>query len=86
MTTTTFARDAGWRMPREAANSETASPADLERRCARLHGELAELEGVVSAAVLTAAVFRMRDEAGLITALRQLAEAVAGLERRREAG
>ncbi|MGF1476425.1 MAG: hypothetical protein ACFB6S_12750 [Geminicoccaceae bacterium] len=37
-------------------------------------------EGVVSAAVLTATAFRLRDERGLIAALRQLVAAVDRLE------
>lgn len=40
---------------------------------------------VVSAAVLVAAAFRLRDEAGLIATLRLLTEAVTAMEARQEA-
>ncbi len=52
----------------------------------RLREELRELEPVVSAATLVSVAFRMRDESGLVAALRSLAQAVEELERaRREA-
>lgn len=52
----------------------------------RLREELRELEPVVSAATLVSVAFRMRDESGLVTALRSLAQAIEELERaRREA-
>ena len=38
-------------------------------------------DSIVTAAVLTSAAFRMRDEGGLMVALRQLTNAVADLER-----
>jgi hypothetical protein len=38
-------------------------------------------DAVVGAAVLVSAAFRMRDEASLVTALRELATAVAAMER-----
>jgi hypothetical protein len=52
-----------------------------ERQPAR--GTLASplTDAVVGAAVLVSAAFRMRDEASLVTALRELATAVAAMER-----
>lgn len=43
------------------------------------------VEAIVSGAVMVTSAFRMRDEAGLIAALRALASAVLGLERAAEA-
>ncbi len=43
------------------------------------------IEAVISGAVMVTSAFRMRDEDGLITALRALASAVLGLERAAEA-
>lgn len=40
-----------------------------------------ELQSVISAAVLVVAAFRMRDEPGLITALRLLTQAVEQFQR-----
>ncbi|MDX6751005.1 hypothetical protein SH611_14375 [Geminicoccaceae bacterium 1502E] len=85
MTTTNLAFGIDWHLPCDVANSEVPGTEELLRTCTRLREELAELEGVVSAAVLAATVFRLRDEAGLIDAMRGLTEAVAGLERRRPA-
>ena len=42
-------------------------------------------EPVMSSAVLVATAFRLRDEAGLVSALRVLADAVAGWENRSDA-
>lgn len=47
--------------------------------------EAAELEPVVSAAVLVTVAFRLKDERGLVVALRSLATAVDALEHRRKA-
>jgi hypothetical protein len=44
--------------------------------------ELAEVEPIVSAALLVSSAFRMRDEAGLIATLRLLTSAVAAWETR----
>ncbi len=63
--------------------AEALDPAEL---CARLRTELAELEPVVSAAALAATAFRLRDEEGLVAALRVLTEALDELERRRPPG
>jgi hypothetical protein len=60
-----------------------ADPAGLPER---MREELRELEPVVSAATLVSVAFRMRDEGGLVAALRNLAQAIDELERvRREA-
>lgn len=61
-----------------------APPADPARLIARMREELRELEPVVTAATLATVAFRMRDEAGLVAALRALTAAVDELERRRE--
>jgi hypothetical protein len=58
-------------------------PADPARLVERMREELRELEPVVSAATLATVAFRMRDEAGLVAALRALTEAIDELERRR---
>jgi hypothetical protein len=39
------------------------------------------IEAVVSGAVMVSSAFRMRDEVGLVTALRELTRAVAQMER-----
>ena len=43
------------------------------------------IEAVVGGAVMVACAFRLRDEAGLVAALRVLTEAVAGMERAADA-
>lgn len=60
-----------------------AVPGDPARLVERMREELRELEPVVSAATLATVAFRMRDEAGLVSALRSLTEAIEELERRR---
>lgn len=60
-----------------------AVPSDPARLVERMREELRELEPVVSAATLATVAFRMRDEAGLVSALRSLTEAIEELERRR---
>lgn len=71
------ARDLDWQEEAEPA------PADPARLLERMREELRELEPVVSAATLASVAFRMRDEAGLVAALRALTEAVDELDRRR---
>lgn len=69
---------------RECDTSGTcAAGCDSRGLIARLREELVELEPVVSAATLATVAFRMRDEAGLVTTLRALTEAIEELERRR---
>jgi hypothetical protein len=70
-----------WQLAPANANQEEPSA-----HRAALEAELAALEPVVSAAVLVAAAFRLRDEAGLIDTLRLLTKAVRGLEERSTAG
>jgi hypothetical protein len=53
---------------------------DLGVLCERQQEEIAELEPVVTAAVLVTAAFRLKDERGLTAALRKLASAVDRLE------
>jgi hypothetical protein len=48
-----------------------------------LRGELDEVEPVISAAVLAVTAFRLRDESGLVSALRGLSEAVSAFEHAR---
>ncbi len=43
------------------------------------------VEAIVSGAVMVTSAFRMRDESGLVTALRELTRAVANMERAAEA-
>lgn len=63
------------------ADLDRGGPAtDLARRLAAREAELHEQEPVIGAAVLTVAAFRLRDEAGLIEALRGLARALADHE------
>lgn len=62
-----------------------ANASDLESLCLRLREEVSETEPVVTAAVLASCAFRMRDEEGLVEALRGLADAVDALERARPA-
>ena len=57
--------------------------ADLHEQNVALRAELDEVQPVISAAVLAATAFRLRDQHGLISALRLLARALAGLEERR---
>jgi hypothetical protein len=57
--------------------------ADLHERNTELRAELDEVQPVISAAVLAATAFRLRDQNGLISALRLLVRATQGLEARR---
>lgn len=54
-------------------------------RVSETAGSDAAIEAVVSGAVMVTSAFRMRDEAGLIAALRELTRAVVGMERAAEA-
>lgn len=58
-----------------------AGLAGLRDRVKDLEGELDVQGPVVTAALLTATAFRLRDEAGLVTALRELVGAVSSWER-----
>ena len=56
---------------------------DRAQQVHELRTELAELQPLVSAAVLTATAFRMRDHEALISALRLLVRCVRLVEERR---
>jgi hypothetical protein len=57
--------------------------ADLHEQNTALRAELDEVEPLISAAVLTATAFRLRDQHGLVSALRLLVRTTSGLETRR---
>jgi hypothetical protein len=60
--------------------------ADLHRETRALRSELDEVQPLISAAVLTATAFRLRDNDGLVSALRILVGATRSLEERRACG
>lgn len=66
----------------QAANTNVA---DLTVICTRLREEVADMEGVVSAALVVTTAFRLKDERGLVEALRALSESLAAFESRRGA-
>jgi hypothetical protein len=57
--------------------------ADLHRQTRALRSELDEVQPVISAAVLAATAFRLRDNDGLVSALRILVGATKTFEERR---
>jgi hypothetical protein len=57
--------------------------ADLHEQNVDLRAELHDVQPVISAAVLAATAFRLRDHRGLISALRLLVRATTWLEERR---
>ncbi|MGH6901241.1 MAG: hypothetical protein ACREIR_00715 [Geminicoccaceae bacterium] len=57
--------------------------ADLHEQNTELRAELDEVQPVISAAVLAATAFRMRDQNGLVSALRLLVRATRGFEAKR---
>jgi hypothetical protein len=57
--------------------------ADSHEQTTELRAELDEVQPVISAAVLAATAFRLRDQNGLISAMRLLVRATRGLEVRR---
>ena len=57
--------------------------ADLHRQTRALRSELDEVQPLISAAVLAATAFRLRDNDGLVSALRILVGATKMLEERR---
>lgn len=63
--------------------SDRALVIDLRRQNAALQAELDELQATISAAVLAATAFRLRDHQALTGALRLLVRAVDRLEQRR---
>lgn len=68
-----------------AGGTVPARPSPGARPSGRARGDTDATDPVVSAAVLVAAAFRLRDEAGLIATLRLLTEAVTDMEARQEA-
>ncbi len=58
----------------------------LQRQIDSLQAELDELEPVIGAAILAATAFRLRDEEGLILALRNLVRGLKRLEVARNDG
>jgi hypothetical protein len=60
--------------------------ADLHEQNVALQAELDEVQPVVSAAVLAATAFRLRDQNGLLSALRLLVRATTWFEERRSYG
>ena len=57
--------------------------AGLHEQNTELRAELDEVQPVISAAVLAATAFRLRDQHGLVSALRLLVRATRGFEARR---
>jgi hypothetical protein len=57
--------------------------ADLQEQNVALRAELDEVQPVITAAVLAATAFRLRDQRGLISSLRLLVRAMTWLEDRR---
>jgi hypothetical protein len=60
--------------------------ADLHRQTRALRSELDEVQPLISAAVLAATAFRLRDNDGLVSALRILVGATRTFEERRACG
>jgi hypothetical protein len=63
--------------------SDHRALADLHRQTRALRSELDEVQPLISAAVLAATAFRLRDNDGLVSALRILVGATRTLEERR---
>jgi hypothetical protein len=61
----------------------SSAVAALQRRNAQLRAELDEVEPVITASLLVATAFRLRDQEGLLSALRLLVEATRTFEERR---
>jgi hypothetical protein len=68
---------------RPELQDEPSPAAALQRRNASLRAELDELEPVISASLLVTTAFRLRDQEGLLSALRMLVEATDGFDQRR---
>jgi hypothetical protein len=64
-------------------DDEDLAIVDLHRQNTRLRAELDEVEPVVSASVLVATAFRLRDQAALLSALRLLVRAIRLFEDQR---
>jgi hypothetical protein len=64
-------------------DEQGAVSAILQRRNVQLRTELDEVEPVISASLLVATAFRLRDQDGLLSALRMLVEATQAFDERR---
>ena len=60
--------------------------ADVQEQNVALRAELDEVQPVISAAVLAATAFRLRDQGSLVSALRLLVRATSWFEERRSYG
>lgn len=65
----------------ERNDDEDLASAALQRRTMALPAEPDEIEAVISAAVLAATAFRLRDRQALLSALRLLVRATRSFER-----
>jgi hypothetical protein len=65
----------------EGNDDEDLASAALQRRTMALPAEPDEIEAVISAAVLAATAFRLRDRQALLSALRLLVRATRSFER-----
>ena len=66
-------------------DDEDLAIADLHRQNTLLRTELDEVQPVISASLLVATAFRLRDQNALVSALRLLVRAMQLFEARREA-
>lgn len=66
-----------------SAQAANTNAADLTAICTRLREEVAEMETVVSSALVVTTAFRMKDESALVASLRGLSESLAAFERSR---
>jgi hypothetical protein len=69
----------------EQLDDEDLAIADLHRQNTLLRTELDEVQPVISASLLVATAFRLRDQNALVSALRLLVRAMQLFEARREA-
>jgi hypothetical protein len=67
----------------EQLDDEDLAIADLHRQNTSLRAELDEVQPVISASLLVATAFRLRDQRALVSALRLLARAMQLFEARR---
>jgi hypothetical protein len=67
----------------EQLDDEDLAIADLHRQNTLLRAELDEVEPVISASLLVATAFRLRDQKALVSALRLLVRAMQLFEARR---
>ena len=64
-------------------DDEDLAIADLHRQNTQLRAELDEVQPVISASLLVATAFRLRDQAALVSALRLLVRTIRLFEDRR---